>query len=142
MTLNQVTKTIKDYAEAHNQIHHYHFGDVWEFVSHVETIKHASICCELTGGLVSNGQALLNFSLYFMDWVSADESNETEVLSDMLLVAGDMFALLNGGENDWSVSQNNPINFFTESTPDILAGCKMDISIVIDFELDRCAVPD
>jgi hypothetical protein len=76
-----------------------------------------------------------------MDWMKADESNETEVISDMLSVAHDFKALLNDTANDWDISESSAVRFFTEETPDILAGCAMDVTIVFDKELDRCAIP-
>jgi hypothetical protein len=74
-----------------------------------------------------------------------EETNETEVLSDMTQVAGDIVAQLRYPEDyqivTWTLNQNLPITFYTESDPDYLAGVKLDVTLTVPFINNRCQVP-
>jgi hypothetical protein len=99
----------------------------------------------LTGASFGAKDIGYSFSLYFMDRMLMEETNETEVLSDMTQVAGDIVAQLRYPEDysivTWSLNQNLPITFYTESDPDLLAGVKLDITLTLPFINDRCQIP-
>jgi hypothetical protein len=75
----------------------------------------------------------------------SEETNETEVLSDMTQVAGDIVAQLRFPTDyanvTWTLNQNLPLTFYTESDPDYLAGVKLDINLTVPFINNRCEVP-
>jgi hypothetical protein len=70
-----------------------------------------------------------------------EETNETEVLSDMTLVGQDMVASLRDHIYEWIVSDNMSVTFFTESDPDYLAGLKIDFSLTLSSLNDTCQIP-
>jgi hypothetical protein len=41
----------------------------------------------------------------------------------------------------WTLNQNLPITFYTESDPDYLAGVKLDVTLTVPFINNRCEVP-
>lgn len=140
-TLNQVISQIKAIATAHEQIKSVWFGDLYDYLSRGDDNKYPSLFLDLTSANISGREINFSFSLYFFDRVLAEQSNETEVLSDQLLVAQDIIAQLRYDYNDFDTDENVQINFFTEDTPDMLAGVKADITITYPFVSDRCQIP-
>ena len=144
MTLNQIVKELTKIGNDHEQINYVYFGDVWERISNGE-ITYPAMFMTLTGASFGAKDIGYSFSLYFMDRMLMEETNETEVLSDMTQVAGDIVAQLRYPEDysivTWTLNQNLPITFYTESDPDLLAGVKLDITLTLPFINDRCQVP-
>jgi len=131
MTLNQIVAQLTKLGNDHEQINFVYFGDVWERLSKQEVTYAKEIG--------------YSFSLYFMDRMLSEETNETEVMSDMTLVGQDIVAQLRYPEDysivTWTLGNNIPITYYTESDPDYLAGVKLDITLTLPFVNDRCQVP-
>ena len=144
MTLNQIVKELTTIGNAHEQINFVYFGDVWERLSNGE-VTYPAMFFTLTGANVAAKEISYSFSLYFMDRMLMEETNETEVLSDMTQVAADIVAQLryptDYGKVTWAVNQNLPLAFYTESDPDYLAGVKLDVTLTVPFINNRCEVP-
>ena len=144
MTLNQIVKELTKIGNDHEQINYVYFGDVWERFSNGE-VTYPAMFFTLTGANVGPKEIGYSFSLYFMDRMLMEETNETEVLSDMTQVAGDIVAQLRYPEDysivTWSLNQNLPVTFYTESDPDLLAGVKLDATLTVPFINNRCQVP-
>jgi hypothetical protein len=144
MTLNQIVKELTTIGNAHEQINFVYFGDVWERLSNGE-VTYPAMFFTLNGANVAAKEIGYSFSLYFMDRMLMEETNETEVLSDMTQVAGDIVAQLRFPTDyqnvTWTLNQNLPITFYTESDPDLLAGVKLDINLTVPFINNRCEVP-
>lgn len=144
MTLNQIVKEITKLGNDHEQINFVYFGDVWERLSNGE-VSYPAMFFTLTGATVQAKEINYNFSLYFMDRMLMEETNETEVLSDMTLVGQDIIAQFRYPKDysivTWTLGSSVPVTFFTESDPDYLAGVKLDISLSLPFINDRCQVP-
>jgi hypothetical protein len=144
MTLNQIVKELTTIGNDHEQINFVYFGDVWERLSNGE-VTYPAMFMTLTGANFGAKEIAYSFSLYFMDRMLMEETNETEVLSDMTQVAGDIVAQLRYPEDysivTWTLNQNLPVTFYTESDPDLLAGVKLDISLSLPFINNRCQVP-
>ena len=141
MTLNQVVATITNVANAHEQIKSVYFGEISDYLSRGTENLYPSLFFDLTGGQVQEKSVVLNFSLYFFDRMLPEDTNETEVLSDQLEICQDIIAQLryNNFEFDEGLSAN--LTFFTEDTPDFLAGVKADITIDLPYTANRCVVP-
>ena len=144
MTLNQIVKELTKLGNDHEQINFVYFGDVWERLSNGE-VTYPAMFFTLTGATIGSKEIAYSFSMYFMDRMLMEETNETEVLSDMTQVAGDIVAQLRYPEDysivSWTPSTNMPLSFFTESDPDLLAGVKLDTTLTVPFLNDRCQVP-
>jgi len=141
MTLNQIVKRITTYANNHEQIKFVFFGDVWDRLSNGE-VTYPSMFFNLTNATLLAKQIEYNFSLYFMDRMLMEESNETEVLSDMTLIAQDIIAELRSPTEEWIVGDNANITFYTESDPDYLAGIKIDITLRLSSLNNTCQIPN
>lgn len=140
MTLNQIVKQITTFANNHEQIKFVYFGDVWERLSNGE-VTYPAMFFTLIDAQILAKQIQYNFSIYVMDRMLMEETNETEVLSDMTLVGQDLVAELRDHIYSWVVSDNMPMTFYTESDPDYLAGVKIDFSLTLSSLNDTCQIP-
>lgn len=140
LTLNQTVKLIKDIAQSHDQINTVYFGDVWEFLAQTDNV-YPAMFYSLTGSQI-NGKSLdMSFSLFFLDRQLQDETNETEVLSDQLLISQDIVSMLRHPKFDWEIGDNVVLEFFTENEKDYLAGVKADVTISFPMLSNRCQIP-
>ena len=140
LTLNQVVKQLTTLGNDHEQINFVYFGDVWERLSNGE-VTYPAMFFTLSGANILAKNIEYQFSLYFMDRMLMEESNETEVLSDTTLIGQDIVAQLRYPKAIWTIGDNAPITFYTESDPDYLAGVKIDITLQLPYLNDRCQVP-
>lgn len=141
MTLNNIVTTITNLANAHQQIKSVYFGDLADYLSRGSDNVYPSLYFDLTGGNIAEKSLVLNFSLYFFDRMLHEETNETEVLSDMLEVCQDIIAQLRSQSFEFDEGLSATLNFFTEDTPDYLAGVRADITLDLPFLANRCVVP-
>ena len=140
MTLNQIVKQITEFGNNHEQIKFVYFGDVWERLSNGE-VTYPAMFFNLNDAQILAKQIQYNFSIYVMDRMLMEETNETEVLSDMTLVGQDMVAELRNHIYDWIASDNMSLTFYTESDPDYLAGVKIDFTLTLSSLNDTCQIP-
>lgn len=140
MTLNQIVKQITTFGNNHEQIKFVYFGDVWERLSNGE-VTYPAMFFSLIDAQILPKQIQYNFSIYVMDRMLMEETNETDVLSDMTLVGQDMVAKLRSPEYNWIASDNMTVSFYTESDPDYLAGVKIDFTLTLSSLNDTCQIP-
>jgi hypothetical protein len=140
MTLNQIVKQITTFGNNHEQIKFVYFGDVWERLSNGE-VTYPAMFFSLIDAQILAKQIQYNFSIYVMDRMLMEETNETEVLSDMTLIGQDMVAKLRSPEYNWTANDNMALSFYTESDPDYLAGVKIDFSLTLSSLNDTCQIP-
>jgi hypothetical protein len=117
-----------------------YFGDVWERLSNGE-VTYPAMFFTLIDAQILAKQIQYNFSIYVMDRMLMEETNETDVLSDMTLIGQDMVAELRDPIYNWIASDNMPMSFYTESDPDYLAGVKIDFSLTLSSLNDTCQIP-
>jgi hypothetical protein len=141
MTLNQIVKQITTFGNNHEQIKFVYFGDVWERLSNGE-VTYPAMFFSLIDAQILAKQIQYNFSIYVMDRMLMEETNETEVLSDMTLIGQDMVAKLRSPEYNWTASDNMTVSFYTESDPDYLAGVKIDFALTLSSLNDTCQIPE
>lgn len=140
MTLNQIVKQITTFGNNHEQIKFVYFGDVWERLSNGE-VTYPAMFFSLIDAQILAKQIQYNFSIYVMDRMLMEETNETEVLSDMTLIGQDIVAKLRSPEYNWTTNDNMSLSFYTESDPDYLAGVKIDFSLTLSSLNDTCQIP-
>ena len=141
MTLNNLVTTITNLANAHEQIKSVYFGDLSDYLSRGTENIYPSLFFDLTGGSIQEKSVVLNFSLYFFDRMLPEDTNETEVLSDQLQICQDIIAQLRYNNFEFDEGLNATLTFFTEDTPDLLAGLKADITIDLPYTANRCVIP-
>jgi len=140
LSLNQIVKQITTFGNNHEQIKFVYFGDVWERLSNGE-VTYPAMFFTLNDAQILAKQIQYNFSIYCMDRMLMEETNETEVLSDMTLVGQDIVANLRDPQYNWIAGDNMLMSFYTESDPDYLAGVKIDFSLTLSSLNDTCQIP-
>jgi hypothetical protein len=88
-------------------------------------------------------QLSLAMAISFTDLVNKSERNETEVLSDMLLVASDVLTLLNSitYHDVFFIEPNATLIPGTEMTDNETSGWQLNVTFRIPYLVDTCEVP-
>ena len=141
MTLNQTIKIIEDLGNAHQQIKTTFYGNAFDFLSRGADNTYPAFFFDITGASINGKTSTLNFTLFFCDMVLPEQSNEQEVLSDQLLTAEDIIAQLHYNDFDFVLQDAVTLDFFTEDTPEYLAGVSATISLDLPYLQNRCVVP-
>jgi len=139
MTLNQIVKKVTDYGSQHPQINFVLYGDIYDHLSQGE-VNYPAMFFNIEDVSISAKQIQYTFGLYFMDR-QIENTEELEVMSDQILTAQDIIALIRNNANEWIVGDSIPMVLFTESEPDVLAGVKASISLVLPSINNRCQIP-
>lgn len=141
MTLNEVVTQINNWATAHKQINHFKQGNPWEFNTS-GTTQFPAMLLEPQATTLAEKTATFSFTAWFMDLVDNAEGNEQEVLSDMHLVALDFVAQLTNTDYDWKFDRTgSPMEPFTEFLDGELSGWRIDVSLVVPFDYNKCQIP-
>jgi len=147
MTLNQVLKKLEQLALSHQQINHFFFGDIVEWLANgdlrypccfVEIVK-----CEINK---DDKQTKYNFNIWFLDLVDVSTeamNNEQDCMSDLTSIAEDYLAMLNysGYQDVWTINTSYDLEYYTEKFEDLTVAVRTSVSIGVDYLSDRCAVP-
>jgi hypothetical protein len=141
LTLNQLVKKIQDIGEVHKQIKTTYNGSVFDFLSKGSDNVYPAFVYDVSQGNINGTVLTIDFLLFFFDRVLPEQYNETEVLSDQVLICTDIIAQLRYQLFDFYLTGNNNIQFFREETPDLLSGVRATVSFEIPYDADRCAVP-
>ena len=141
MTLNQVVQTIENLGNAHQQIKTTFYGNAFDFLSRGADNTYPAFFFDIRGASINGKTSTLNFTLFFCDRVLPEQSNEQEVLSDQLLTAEDIIAQLHYNDFDFVLQDAVTLDFFTEDTPEYLAGVSATISLDLPYLQNRCVVP-
>lgn len=141
-TLNQIVKKLEDLQIKHLQLNDFYFGNPWEYGAD-GAISYPFMGAQLLPGSVARGVVTKRFLLFFADLVNKDEGNETEVLSDMELVALDIFAQFIEwcDENNIEVSRDAALSDFTEKWDDEVSGFQIEVTMNLFYSKDTCQVP-
>lgn len=144
-SLNQLLKRLETIALGHRQINHFYFGDPVEWLSNGE-VRYPACFVDVTSSTIAEKQNRFVVEIWIADLtnVSADaRGNETEVMSDLTLIAEDIYSMLrySGYEDDWTIDETAPLGFFREKFEDWTAAVRMTVGIGINFLSDRCRVP-
>jgi hypothetical protein len=141
MTLNQIVQTIENLGNAHQQIKTTFYGNAFDFLSKGFDNVYPALFFDLTGASINGKTSTINFTLFFCDRVLPEQSNEQEVLSDQLLTAQDIIAQLHDNNFEFIMQDSVTLDFFTEDTPEYLAGVSATISLDLPYLQNRCEVP-
>lgn len=142
VTLNQIVQNLNEIANKHLQIHGFKFGDPWEF--------YTSGVCDCTELWVTMSPPIASlttmdypFTAWLLDGVRRGEVNETEVLSDMILIAHDIIAQLHHPAYPWAFDRNQKFTLsnYTEKTPYKLSGVSFSFTLNTLKPADTCQIP-
>ena len=151
-TYNNVIDTVKCIGEQHKNIEAVTTGDIWEIDLERTTIYPLFHINPVSVDL-SLHQRTFNFQLFVMDLVEPNEANEQEVMSDTCEIMNDIVAIFkrgeilyqyeeeHGEEPRYFISDDFTLEPFTERFSSSVSGWVMNLSIIVENELNSCNVP-
>lgn len=145
LTLNQLIQKINDLQEASALLGDgsFLFGDPWEYGAS-NTIQYPLLGLRLISTSVNDTIHTTSFNMFYCDKVNKDESNETQVLSDMQMAALRLYSelRLDFETNDLTypakLSITSSLTPFTEKFDDEVSGMEMNINIEQHFDKSTC----
>lgn len=138
-SLNQIIKKIQDYGNQHPQIKYVYFGEFFDKLEDTD-VTYPALFIDLGNANISAKQITYNIEMYFMDRHLV-EADALEVLSDQTRIAEDIVALIRDNANEWIVNEAISVEYFRESSPDYLAGCKLTVLLTLPSINNRCQIP-
>lgn len=140
MTLNELIEDIKKIGDDHQMIETVYNGPVMNVMDERE-LKYPVMTFDTVTARMGVGSMAYDFQFFFFDRLQQGNDNEREVQSDQVEIAKDIVAQLRFPGFAWTVADPVAVNLFTDSTPELLAGCQLTITIDIPNAADRCQVP-
>lgn len=145
LTLNQIVRRIQTISLSHAQVNNFHHGVIGDSLNDKKT-RYPSFFLQDSGGTIDiiGKTRTVNYTVALLDMVNVSEdakTNELDVQSDQLSIAEDLVAMMDHSDyTDWKVSNVN-FTLVAEELEDMLAGVRVDLSIVVPYIKDMCRVP-
>jgi len=142
-TYKSVLTDYETFADLHEQINSFGFGDVEQLTNDEVTKqepKYPRMYVLPDSTKFHTGDINIGWKIYFVDKLNNDISNLQDVLSDQLEIAKDLFSkkYLSEYEAEWGAT----VEPFYEKTETILAGWILNMSFTQKFNYDRCVLPE
>jgi hypothetical protein len=137
-----VIDDFKTFADLHEQINSFGFGDVPQLTNDIITKqepKYPRMYVQNDLARFHTGHVHIKWKMYFVDKLNDDLSNLTNVLSDTLELVKDLFSKMYLSE--YEADFDAPVQIFYEKTETNLAGWILDVSMTQKFSYDRCVLP-
>lgn len=146
LTLNQLSKSLSNFASAHYQVKSFGIGDIGDFATSGVT-QYPAMWVDLEPDAVKEGVFENTIRVYLCDMMLKDQSNFVDVFSDMQSVCLDLIAHLDSPDYfpqaNTRISTDNitltPIR--EQKFDDEVLGYYMDITFRGNFLYDRCQIP-
>ena len=150
-TFKAIVDQFQVICEAHEQIVSFTNGDIFD-VDLSNEMDFAKAHLVEQSATINNRDFVFTFDLLVMDLVSADGSNETDVLSDTFLILSDVYREFKNGlgrlsadqvivSDQFVVSDSISCDPFTDRFENLLAGWKGSISIRVPSHNNACNSP-
>lgn len=139
----QVIEDLEDFANNHEQINSFGYGDLTQLTMDVLT-KQEPVYTRLYllpgDTFLNQNELAYNFQIIVADQLNSDYSNQRDVMSDTLEIMKDVMAqfYLSEYEAVWPAS----VQPFLEEYETILAGWVMNIQLTQPFDYNRCVLPE
>jgi hypothetical protein len=130
------------FADAHEQIRSWGFGDATQLTMDVITKQepeYPRIYFIPNRTRFNPNHMHITWTIVISDKVEDDLSNQTEVLSDTLEIAKDFYS--KAYLSDYDVEWDATLSPWLENTDAVLAGWSFDISVQQKFDYNRCVLP-
>lgn len=148
LTIQGLKTLLQNKQQNHAQLSSgtFYFGDPWEFGAN-ETIRYPFFGARLlpSGNNLTGNNDTTSIEIFFCDLVHKDESNETQVLSDMKQVALDIYSQVRIDLQDSYKANLNTtaqLSPFTERFDDEVSGWSIILNIEQFYDRSTCDTPD
>ena len=138
----QILEDWKGFADAHEQVNSWGFGDMEQLVNNILTKKeplYPRMYFIPNATRLNVSHFHITFQVIVCDIVDDDLSNQQDVLSDTLEICKDLYA--KAYLSDYEVDWNANVSPWLERTETILAGWTLTMSITQKFDYNRCVLP-
>ena len=138
----QILEDWKGFADAHEQVNSWGFGDMEQLVNNILTKKeplYPRMYFIPNATKLNVSHFHITFQVIVCDIVDDDLSNQQDVLSDTLEICKDLYA--KAYLSDYEVDWNANVSPWLERTETILAGWTLTMSITQKFDYNRCVLP-
>jgi len=138
----QIIEDWKGFAEAHEQVRSWGFGDIEQLVNNVLTKKeplYPRMYFVPNTTKLNENHFHITWQVIVADIVDDDLSNQQDVLNDTLEICKDLYA--KAYLSDYEVDWNANVSPWLEQTETILAGWTLTMSITQKFDYNRCVLP-
>ncbi len=138
----QIIEDWKEFADKHEQVNSFGFGDIHQLTNDVLTdveplYPRMYFVPERTR--LNTNHLHITWRLIICDKVEEDLSNQQDVLSDTLEIMKDFYA--KAYLSDYDVEWNANLEPWLEKTETILGGWTLTLSIQQKFDYNRCVLP-
>lgn len=138
-----VVEDFKQFANLHEQINSFGFGDEPQLTNDIITKKepkYPRMYVQPDSTHFHPGHVHIGWRIFFVDRLNDDLSNQQDVLSDQLEIAKDLYSkmYLSEYEVDWDAT----LQPFFEKTETNLAGWILNVHFTQKFDYNRCVLPE
>lgn len=152
VNFKQIVQDLSGIAYYHPQINSFGFGDITQITMDIET-KVSPVYTKMyviPGNVnLAQNRLLYNFSIIILDKINNDYSNQSDVMSDTLEIAKDIYTILyqsytqtyGGFSIDYTPLWGPNVTPFLERFEDILGGWTLNITIEQPFDYNTCVLP-
>ena len=138
----QILNDWQEFADVHEQINSYGFGDATELTMDVITKKeplYPRLYFIPNTTKFSPNHMHITFTVIICDKVDDDLSNQQDVLSDTLEIAKDLYA--KGYLSDYDLEWGATLTPWLERADTVLGGWTFEINVQQKFDYNRCVLP-
>jgi hypothetical protein len=142
LSLSKIITILEDLQTGSSQLSSgsFYFGDPWEFGAS-NRIQYPFVGCRLISSNINGKIMTTSLNLFFCDLVHKDESNESQVLSDMTRASYRFYAELKKELEDnytATINATSSITPFTERFDDEVSGVEVNINIEQFYDRSTC----
>jgi hypothetical protein len=151
LTVNQLKDMFEDFATRHLQLNSFYFGpvdkigDSEEFVYPMFGAIPGEVIITSNQGTDVQRGAEFRFTILAADLEKRDDSNETEIRSDMVQILSDFIAECDQHEffyeNNLEITGDLTMTPFTERFSDLVTGYALNFNIRAPFKYLYCDAP-
>jgi hypothetical protein len=139
----QIIEDLEDFANNHEQINSYGYGDLTQLTMDIETEQEPKYTrmYVIPGDVVlEQNELVTNFQIIVVDQLNSDYSNQRDVLNDTLEITKDIMTTLYLSEYEtiWPAS----VDPILENYETILCGWIMNVQLTQPFDYNRCDLPE
>lgn len=140
-SLNQIKAKLASLQQSHAQLNDFYFGELYELEGRDNS--YPLFTATLMQGSLAKGEHVTRLMLTFSDLVNKDYTNKDDVLSDMQLVAMNIYSQLYEWcqENQIVLSPDATFYDFIDARGDDVSGWVLEIEMSQFFTRDACTVP-
>lgn len=138
----QIILDWEQFADAHEQINSFGFGDITQLIDDnitKQTPEFPRLYFQPETTTLSPNHMHITWRVTICDIVDDDLSNQQDIWSDTLEIAKDLYA--KAYLSDYDIEWNADLSPWFQETPTVLAGWTYTMNVQQKFDYNRCVLP-